>query len=151
MRTQIIILILLLLSACAPATLVPPAEATQDSPAVDLPAAPILTADVAVDEITEAAIADLSARLSSDPKLVRVLSAESRLWPDTSLGCPSPGKLYAQHTVPGYQLQLEVNGQEYSYHTDNGDTVILCQEDDLPSFPITPGEIDDGQPWVPVN
>jgi hypothetical protein len=151
MRIKTILLFVLLLSACAP-TIIPSAGATRDlSTVVSSTPTVSMTADITMDKISATAIADLSTRFSLDPKSVRVLSAESRLWPDTSLGCPRPGEMYAQHTVSGYLLRLEANGQEYSYHTDNGDTVILCLDDDMPSFPITPGEIDDGQPWMPVN
>ena len=40
---------------------------------------------------------------------------------------------------------------DYIYHTDTRDTVILCMEEELPTFPVTPGEIDDGEPWMPVD
>lgn len=37
------------------------------------------------------------------------------------------------------------------YHTDEKKMVILCLEEDLPSLPVTLGEIDDGQLWMPVE
>ena len=59
--------------------------------------------------------------------------------------------MYAQVLTPGFLILLEVDGQQYIYHTDEVETVVLCKESDLPMFPVTPGEIDDGQPWIPVN
>jgi hypothetical protein len=144
MRIQIMILIGFLLGACTP-------QPTQIPPSADETAIPSATAATGADQIQSAAIADLSQRLSLEPKLIHVKSMESQLWPDVSLGCPEPGSQYAQQTVPGYRLQLEANGINYIYHTDTKDKVIFCMEDDPPSFPVTPGEIDDGDPWMPVN
>jgi len=38
------------------------------------------------------------------------------------------------------------------YHTDSGDTVLLCEWRSPMAAPATPkpGDIDDGQPWMPV-
>lgn len=150
MRVHAIVLIGLLLGACAPRA-VSPSAPTQSLPIKALPVATIASTEATVDKITSIAIEDLSTRLLLDPAMVRVVSAESQLWPDASLGCPRRGIQYAQQTVPGYQLRLEANGMEYEYHTDITSTVILCMEDDPPSFPVTPGEIDDGEPWMPVD
>lgn len=144
MQLRIMVLLAFFLSACA-------RQPTQISPTADLPTSPSATAEILLDKIESAAIADLSDRLSLQPNLIRVISVESQLWPDTSLGCPRPGKEYAQQTVPGYRLQLEADGVGYIYHTDTKNAVVLCMEDDLPSFPVTPGEIDDAEPWMPVE
>lgn len=150
MRNQFIVLFGFLMAACTP-------QSTPISPSTDLvtfPSAtttPTATAEIDTDQIKSAAIADLSNRLSLGPKLILVTSIESQLWPDSSLGCPQVGKEYAQQTVPGYRIQLEANGVGYIYHTDTKNTVILCTDDDLPSFPVTPGEIDDAEPWMPVE
>ncbi len=46
-------------------------------------------------------------------------------WPDTSLGCPQKGMMYAQVITPGFRVVLAVNDQDYEYHTDNA-RVVLC-------------------------
>ena len=140
MRFSLLFILLWSLNACTPRLIAAP-EPT-----------PIMaTAEPQEDRIVSLVVDDLSSRLLLDPKQVRVLSIESTLWSDTALGCPRPGEVYAQQTVPGYRLRLEAAGTEYVYHTDMDTTIILCTEDEMPSFPVTPGEIDDGQPWVPVN
>jgi hypothetical protein len=62
--------------------------------------------------------------------------------------------------TPGYWILLEANNQQYPYHTDQKDQIILCLPDTvntesenplLPIIPINPTEIKDGQPWVPVD
>jgi hypothetical protein len=77
-------------------------------------------------------------------------SAIAVVWPDASLGCPQPEKAYAQVVTPGYSIVLKVAEKEYPYHTDGSATVILCPEGELPEFLVTPGEIQDGKPWMPV-
>lgn len=58
---------------------------------------------------------------------VRLVSVEAREWPDTSLGCPKEGFMYAQVITPGFQILLEAGGQQYDYHTDLNQTVVLCE------------------------
>jgi hypothetical protein len=136
-------------SACSPRLIAAP-DPTQLHPPVEAPAL-LQTPDPQQEAILSLAIADLSKRLTLDPDLIQVLSAKPMEWPDNSLGCPRPDEVYSQSTVAGYQILLEANGQSYLYHTDNKDSVVLCTESELPSFPVTPGEIDDGQPWMPVD
>jgi hypothetical protein len=102
-------------------------------------------------EIIGRAITDLIERLGISEDQVRVIDVKEVAWPDASLGCPQPGRAYAQVTTPGYWILLEASGGQYPYHTDMDINVFLCQENALPSFPVTPGEIDDGQPWMPVD
>lgn len=144
MRICIILFMALLVSGCS-------AELTKSSPVMGTPWRPTESVDTEAIRMTEMAIIDLATRLTVDVNQVNILSIEPHIWANTSLGCPRPGKVYAEQTVPGYLLILESNGQEYVYHMDTVSTVILCTEEDLPSFPITPGEIDDGEPWMPVD
>ena len=55
-----------------------------------------------------------------------LFNANAVEWPDASLGCPQVDVTYAQVITPGYQIQLEANGQVYTFHTDETDQVILC-------------------------
>jgi hypothetical protein len=147
MRTSLIALVMILLSSCAPRLI--PAPSPTQIPEVELSAA--ATPDPQVEEIISLIRADLAAHLSLDSEQIHVISAESVLWPDTALGCPRSGEVYPQQAVPGYQVLLEANEHEYLYHTDTEKNIVLCTEEDLPSFPVTPGEIDDGEPWMPVD
>jgi hypothetical protein len=71
------------------------------------------------------------------------------VWPDASIGCPQPGMAYAQVNKPGYWILLEALENQFQYHTDTEMQIILCQENNLPIFPVKPGNIQDGQPWMP--
>lgn len=70
---------------------------------------------------------DLSQRTGVPASEIQVVSVTRESWRDTSLGCPEPGKAYAQVLVPGYRIVLEARGQHYQYHTST-DRVVLCDE-----------------------
>jgi hypothetical protein len=69
---------------------------------------------------------DLSRRTSIPTSDMVVASAASETWRDASLGCPQPGKAYAQVLTPGYLIVLEARGQRYEYHASTT-RVVLCQ------------------------
>lgn len=47
-------------------------------------------------------------------------------WPDTSLGCPEPGCMYAQVITPGYKIILSDGSTDYEYHADKNGNVVSC-------------------------
>lgn len=90
-------------------------------------ALPPSTPESSVPEPVWAAVRALAERLGVPESVVVVASWEPVDWPDTSLGCPEPGKMYAQVITPGYQVILEVNGKRYVAHTDRaGRRVVFC-------------------------
>ena len=100
-------------------------------------------------ELAQKAVADLSERLDIDPDQIAVIEAQAVDWPDSSLGCPQEGMMYAQVETAGFIVSLETNDNLYVYHTDTKENVVLCEMPQLPVFPIKPGEIKDGEPWMP--
>lgn len=85
---------------------------------------------------------------------IAVERVEAVEWPDASLGCPEPGVMYAQVVTPGYRVELSAGGETVWVHTDAGRQVVVCGEDGhpvLPAIPVDPGEILDGEPWIPVD
>lgn len=79
------------------------------------------------------ALSDLSARIGRAVTLNnRALdnwSWSQESFPDTSLGCPTPGEIYAQVITPGYIFNLEVAGTVYEYHVSvDGANVRLCNQ-----------------------
>jgi hypothetical protein len=103
--------------------------------------------------IVELVVRDLALRLDLEAGQIEVSAVESRQWPDAGLGCPLPGMDYAQVITPGYRITLEAEGKAYRYHTDTARAFILCREGDpqLPVIPVDPDEIQDGEPWMPVD
>jgi hypothetical protein len=83
---------------------------------------------------------DLASRLQIDAGSISLVRTEDVLWPNAALGCPRPGKVYAQGRVPGYRVWLNAEGKEYLYHTDYNGQVILCPElnPDVPGSTTSP-------------
>jgi len=83
------------------------------------------------------AVEDLARRLDIPREQIRVLKVERVEWGDTSLGCPQPGKMYAQVVTPGYRVSLEAKGKTYEYHTDLDRHVVLCEKGSQNTGPST--------------
>jgi hypothetical protein len=72
----------------------------------------------------QAAVADLAQRQGIDAARVQVTRAEAVEWPSAGLGCPEPGRSYAQVVTPGWRITLTVNGQATVYHTNQTGTSL---------------------------
>lgn len=87
-----------------------------------------------VEKFVSLAQKDLAERLKIEVTEITLVKTEESIWPNAALGCPSPGKVYAQGKVPGYQIRLEASGVEYVYNTDLSGQVLFCpQETDDPA------------------
>jgi len=87
---------------------------------------------------------DLTRRTGLSHQAIRLVSVESVQWPDASLGCPQPDRMYAQVITPGFRVVLRAAGEVYTYHADRGERLILCEEGSKPGAtpppsPIAPG------------
>jgi len=78
--------------------------------------------------IIDAAKTDLAQRLGIEVNEVLVRSAEEVTWSDSSLGCPQPGKVYAQVLTEGAVIRLGFDGVDYSYHAGEGRQPFLCED-----------------------
>ena len=129
-------LIVICSSACGPAAvpaattspLQKPVEALEDS-AEDT--AMEVETNEGVESLEDLAVSlclrELAGQLQVAEEQIQVVSVEPMNWPDASLGCPEPGKMYAQVIVPGFRVLLEAGDAGYLYHTD-GQRAISCQE-----------------------
>lgn len=130
-----IVLLMVGLVLCAAGCAAATTEAPKDEPAQPLEPStlpPELQGAGATpgDTAAERARADLAKRLDMEDREITIVSVEAVDWPDTSLGCPQPGKLYAQVVTPGYYIVLEAKGQQHAYHTDSeADQLIRCSDD----------------------
>lgn len=81
-----------------------------------------------VDLLVDRAKRDLAVQQNTNADAVTLVSAEYRDWPDSALGCPRPGMMYAQVITPGYLITLEHDGATYEYHTDTNPEgmMVLC-------------------------
>lgn len=87
------------------------------------------TLDPAARELVLRAQTQLAQKLGIDMKDISLESIEAVEWPDTSLGCPQMGMLYAQVVTPGYQVILEAAGEQYEYHTGADRFLVLCEKE----------------------
>jgi len=68
----------------------------------------------------------LAQKFSVHPDEIKVFSVLAFEWPDTGLGCPLAGMSYADVITPGYQITLELDRSNYTFHTDTKEKAILC-------------------------
>jgi hypothetical protein len=77
--------------------------------------------------VVQAAKKDLARRLNVRQESIELAGpTEEVTWPDSSLGCPEPGMMYAQVLTPGYRIKLQIGGKVYEYHTGKA-VVKLCE------------------------
>jgi hypothetical protein len=76
--------------------------------------------------LVDTAIEDAAAMLGVDPGSIEVVRVEAIDWPDTALGCPEEGGVYAAVITPGYRIQVTDGETTLTYHTDTGEQVIPC-------------------------
>lgn len=65
-----------------------------------------------------AARRDLASRLGVTERDIQFVAAESKAFPDASLGCPEPGMQYAQAQVSGWVLSFRRGERVFTYHAD---------------------------------
>ena len=70
---------------------------------------------------------DLAKRKTGSPDAIELLEIQEVVWPDASLGCPQPGKGYAQVTKEGFLIRLRLQKQVYRYHSGQGGAPFLCE------------------------
>lgn len=83
-------------------------------------------------EVREAVVADAARRFKVETHAVVLTRAEQVTWPDGSLGCPEPGRMYTQMLVEGYRVVAKTSAGEMTYHTDSRGNVVNCPARLLP-------------------
>jgi hypothetical protein len=78
--------------------------------------------------VVQGMIADLAGRLSIDPGVIAVRTAETVTWPDGAMGCPQPGMVYQQVLIEGYRVVLAVGDAVYPYHGAVDGAFMLCEQ-----------------------
>ncbi len=77
------------------------------------------------DRVAQLAREDLAKELKVAPQKIQTKSVQPKEWPDAGLGCPEPGRMYAQMITPGFEIVLEAKGRKYTYHSDQK-RVVRC-------------------------
>jgi hypothetical protein len=81
---------------------------------------------------------DLARRLSVETDQIDLLEARQVTWPDSSLGCPKPGMVYAQALQEGLLIRLGVAVRMYFYHSGGDQDPFLCEQTSRQVPSITP-------------
>jgi hypothetical protein len=76
--------------------------------------------------IVDAVIANASTMLQDSPDDLAVTFIESIEWPDSALGCPEEGGVYAQVITPGYLIVISDGKTTLEYHSDLEGNVVEC-------------------------
>jgi hypothetical protein len=92
-------------------------------------------ANAAMQSLIEKAKEDLAQRLSISPAQINLVELTEVEWSDSGLGCPQPGMDYLQVITPGYLILLEVNAQNYEYHSNRDTYFVYCEKPDSPVLP----------------
>lgn len=72
----------------------------------------------------------LSAQTGIDIEEMEIISTEAVEWPNSALGCPEAGQMYADMIVPGYRLLIEAQGETFDVGTDEAvSRIALCDKD----------------------
>lgn len=104
--------------------------------------------------LIEKAKNDLAQRLDIVVNQIYVVETSEVTWPDTSLGCPQEGMVYAEVVTDGFLIKLEAETQIYEYHTNGTQSGVLCENTSLSPYPMltpNPKEMKDRTPWMPVD
>lgn len=75
--------------------------------------------------VWDGVLADLATRAGDGVVDPTVVSAQAMTWNDGAWGCPEEGMMYTQALVEGFQVVVEVNGEEFDYRSD-GRSVRFC-------------------------
>ena len=84
--------------------------------------------DPSLEPLVSIAVEDLAQRLDISEREIEILEVRKVVWPDASLGCPQPGKVYAQIQVDGLLIRLRAGGRMYFYHSGGTQEPFLCEE-----------------------
>lgn len=88
-----------------------------------------------IDEVIRQAVEDTGV----DEGEITVVSAAPVTWSDGSIGCPEEGMGYTQALVSGFQVILDVAGEQIHYHAGSDGEFFPCDD---PQEPIEDGTTD---------
>jgi hypothetical protein len=80
------------------------------------------------DTVMQAALSAASDQLGVPTDNLIVTMSAQRDWSDSSLGCPEPGRAYAQVITPGFAVTVDTDdlAAELLVHTDRGSRAVIC-------------------------
>jgi len=116
----------------------PPARIPDPEQAVLAPTGQQVSTTAIPREVRHAVVADAARRFNVAESAVVLTRAEQVTWPDGSLGCPEPGRMYTQMLVAGFRVAARTTAGELTYHTDSRGNVVNCSLGRLQQRPAEP-------------
>ncbi len=77
--------------------------------------------------VARAAISALATELQVPEERIQVDTIRAVEWPDSSIGCPQPGRGYLQVITPGHKVTLRAEGRVYVVHEARNDAFVCKQ------------------------
>ena len=98
------------------------------SPAADSTTGGVRGIDIPMEAlpVVELVLQGAATQLGVDPAALTVTGIDAVDWPDSSLGCPEDGGVYAQVISPGYRITVTDGTSTLEYHTGSNETIVLC-------------------------
>ena len=90
----------------------PPTRIPDPEQAVLAPSGQQVSATAIPREVRRAVVADAARRFNVAESAVVITRAEQVTWPDGSLGCPEPGRMYTQMLVAGFRVAARTTAAE---------------------------------------
>jgi hypothetical protein len=85
----------------------------------------------------QAALSALSGTLNLSVDQITLVSTETVTWPDGCLGVQRMGVMCTQSLVSGFRIVLKANGKQYDYHTNqDGSVVVLAGGESVSAGPV---------------
>ncbi len=110
----------------APRTIAPPTRIPNPEDTTMLPEGKPVSTTAIPREVRRAVVADAAKRFGVAESAVVLTRAEQLDWPDGSLGCPEPGRVYTRMLVPGFRVVAKTTAGEMLYHTDTHGSARNC-------------------------
>ena len=107
-------------------SIAPPTRIPDPIETVSAPAGQPISTTAIPREVRRAVVADAAKRFKVAESAVVLTRAEQVTWPDGSLGCPQPGRMYPQMLVEGFRVAAKTAEGELTYHTDTRGNVVNC-------------------------
>lgn len=109
-----------------------------ESTTTTIPDQPTTTIDVATtmslpeglsQDVLQEIVADAADRTGAAAEDAEIVSVEPQTFNDASLGCPEPGKMYAQVLTDGFVVLVVADGVELDYRVaEDSNGAVLCVE-----------------------
>jgi formylglycine-generating enzyme required for sulfatase activity len=137
---RLLLLLALVITACARRAQAPTPAPTLTTPPTEAPTVPP-TGDQP-DAVIRLATEALATSLGVETSAIALVAMARQEFPDAALGCPQPGELAAAVITPGYTVVLSAGGTEYELHTNLNGTLVRCLPTGTPVAEVpqvTPG------------